>query len=418
MVKKVCRALHGPCVLLLVASSSSPVLAGEEAETEAAAHELVERVAATGRALSANALEVGIVFLVAILTALIAGRIGRFILNRVADSFQQRGRELLAVTFQALGRSAVFVGFAVGVWAGVAYFISYRRLLAPGGIADRATEVLLAIAIGYVAFCLVHAVDAWLRHLAASTKSHLDDMLVPLVRTSLQATVVIFVLLYIAEVLAGRPIGTILAGLGIGGIAIGLAAQDTIKNFFGSLMLFSDRPFEIGDRIVIDGFDGPVEEVGFRSTRIRTLEGYLVTIPNGELASKTIQNIGKRPYIRRLMSITLTYDTPADKMQRAVDILKEILTDHEGMRPELPPRVYFNEFGSTSLNLIALYWYHPADFTAYSIFSERVNFEILRRFNQEGLDFAFPTQTLYLAGDTKRPLLEDALRLSVEMSAE
>ena len=192
--------------------------------------------------------------------------------------------------------------------------------------------------------------------------------------------------------------------MGIGGLAFALAAQDTLKNFFGSLALFTDKPFQIGERVIIDGHDGPVEDVGLRSTRIRTLDGHLVTIPNGELARMTVQNIGKRPYIRRLFNIGITYDTSPEKVEKAVKIIKEILKGHEGMNPEFPPRVFFDKFNSDSLNILVIYWYHPPEYWDFMRFSEKVNLEILNRFNSAGIDFAFPTQTLFLTGDEKRPL--------------
>ena len=120
----------------------------------------------------------------------------------------------------------------------------------------------------------------------------------------------------------------------------------------------------------MDGHDGPVEAVGLRSTKIRTLEGHLVTVPNGELANKTIQNIGKRPYIRRIVDLTITYDTPPEKIDRALEIVKELLDNHEGMDEERPPRVFFNEFNSASLNLRGIYWYHPPNFWEFMAFSE------------------------------------------------
>ncbi len=113
-------------------------------------------------------------------------------------------------------------------------------------------------------------------------------------------------------------------------------------------------------------------------------------------------NISKRPNIRRLLNLGITYDTPPEMAQRAVAILKEILADHEGMDPDKPPRVLFNDFKDSSLNLFAIYWYHPADGWAFDEFGQRVNFEILRRFNEEGIEFAFPSQTVYLAGDDPR----------------
>lgn len=221
---------------------------------------------------------------------------------------------------------------------------------------------------------------------------------------SLRVTIIILVLVEIAHALNDKPIHSIIAGLGIGGLAIALAAQDTIKNFFGSILLYFDKPFDIGDRIYVDGQDGHVEEVGLRSTKIRTLEGHFVTVPNGELANKTIQNIEKRPYIKRIINLTITYGTQPEKVERALEIVKEILNNHEGKHKDFPPRVYFNDFNPSSLNIVVIYWYHPPEYWDFMAFSERFNKEVFRRFNEEGIDFAFPTQTLYLAENPSRPL--------------
>jgi MscS family membrane protein len=141
-----------------------------------------------------------------------------------------------------------------------------------------------------------------------------------------------------------------------------------------------------------------------RSTKIRTLDGHLVTIPNGELANKIIKNIGKRPYIKRTANITITYDTPPEKIEKALGIIKEILDNHEGMNENFPPRVYFSEFNADSLNILAQYWYHPPDYWAFMDFCEKFNKTLFKRFNEECIDFAFPTQTVYLAGDNSRPI--------------
>ena len=229
-------------------------------------------------------------------------------------------------------------------------------------------------------------------------------MLVTMLRKSLRITVVILTVMQAIQMLSDRPLTSVIAGLGVGSLAVALAGQESIKNFFGSLIILADKPFELGQRIQVDGVDGTVETVGMRSTRIRTLDGNLVTYPNGELANKAIINISRRPYIRRVMNLTIPYDTPPDKVRRAVEIVKEVLHQHEGMDPERPPRVFFNEFNAASLNILAIYWYHPPDFFSYLQFSERVNFELLHRFNAEGIEFAFPTQTVFLAGDPKRAL--------------
>jgi len=339
-----------------------------------------------------------------------AGRVLRFALEHSSEQLKQRGREFSSVALASLARAVVPLALVAGLNIGMELLLLNEVV---EGISDTVISILFAIAIAFVAYCLVDVADRWLRSLAGKSESKLDDMIAPMVRTCLQVTIFILLLVQIATILSDKPVTSIIAGLGVGGLAIGLAAQDTIKNFFGSLMIFADRPFELGDRIVIDGHDGPVERVGFRSTTIRTLEGHVVVVPNGELANKTIHNIGKRPNIRRILNIGVTYDTSPEKVERAIEIVRNVLQDHEGMDPELPPRVFFNEFNDSSLNIFAIYWYHPPDWWAYCEMSQRVNMEILKQFNAEGIEFAFPSQTIYFGSDG-----EAAPRAAIAESAE
>jgi MscS family membrane protein len=336
-----------------------------------------------------------------ILAAFLVGKIAKYILQKSATSLEKRDRPVASVTLNAIARGVVFLSAAVGIAIGLTA-LEMKATVAEA--CETLSAILLTIGVGYMLYWLVEVPSTWFARMAEKTESKLDNMLAPIVRKSLRVTVVLLVLVQIAQILSDKPITSVIAGLGIGGLAVALAAQDTIKNFFGSLVLFVDKPFELGDRIVIDGHDGPVEEVGFRSTKMRTLEGHLVTIPNGELANKTIQNIGKRPHIRRIVNITITYDTPPEKIERAIAIVKELLENHEGMHEDYPPRVYLSDLNADSLNIMAIYWYHPPNYWDYMTFTERFNKEVLRRFNEEGIDFAFPTQTMYLAGDASRPL--------------
>lgn len=221
----------------------------------------------------------------------------------------------------------------------------------------------------------------------------------------------------------GFSLATLVAGAGVTGLAIALAAQDTLKNVFGGLLLAMDRPFEVGQRVRMKGYEGFIQEVGLRSTKVRTLKGHQIIIPNDEAARIEIENIGRRPNIRRDLSITITYDTPPEKIARAVDILYEILAVPEAPsgqaekgagpsphpnvavnQPGFPPRVYFNDLNADSLNILVVYWFHPPDHWKSLEYAHRVNMQIMERFNAEGIDFAFPSQTMYLAGDHKRPL--------------
>ncbi len=215
----------------------------------------------------------------------------------------------------------------------------------------------------------------------------------------------------------GFSLATVIAGAGVTGLAVALAAQSTLRNIFGSLMILLDKPFRIGQRVKIGGADGTVEEIGLRSTKIRLLNGHVTSIPNDKVADAEIENIGMRPYIRRVSNITITYDTPQEKIPLAVEIIREVLAVPEGHiasegeahpnacinRPDFPPRVFFNEFNAASLNILMIYWHHPPDYWRFLEFSQRVNEEIMRRFSKAGIEFAFPTQTIHLAGETVAP---------------
>lgn len=342
-----------------------------------------------------------IVLIVVLTITFFLGKILKYFLNRIEPKLVKAGKNMLAVSIHSASRSATFLFFAFGLNIGISF------LLVPEGfesLLNTVLELLIILAIGHLVYRQIDVIDHWLRRFASDDTVNIDDMLIPIVGKSIRVAVVILVMLQSAQALSDQPITSILAGIGIGGLALGLAAQETIRNFFGSLMIFADKPFNVGDLIDLNGTLGSIIEVGVRTTKMRTLDGHVLSVPNGNLASMTIHNIGKRPFIRRVFDVTITYDTPSEKVDRALEILKEILHNHEGLNPNLPPRVYFDDLKSDSLNLKCFYWYHPPDFWKYMEFTQWVNREVLKRFNDEGIDFAFPTQTIHLAGDTNRPL--------------
>lgn len=338
-----------------------------------------------------------IAFFVSVLLSLILGKIARSYMEKAEENPLLRKKKTVRRLVKCLARPAVLAAFTIGFIMGTS-----ALLLSPPLSTAVATvkRILTVLAIGYSVYSLIDLLDCYLEDLSLRTESRLDDMLFPLVGKSLRITIMLVVGLQTIQALSDKPVTSIIAGLGVGGLAVALAGQDTVRNFFGSLVIIFDKPFAIGDRIVVDGHDGPIESVGFRSTKIRTLEGHVVTIPNGELVNKTVQNIGKRPYIKRTANITVTYDTPPEKVQKAIQIIKDILKNHEGMNEEYPPRVFFNAFNDWSLNIMMIYWYFPPDYWEYMAFSEKVNAEILRQFNAEHIDFAFPTQTIHMENAT------------------
>ena len=183
----------------------------------------------------------------------------------------------------------------------------------------------------------------------------------------------------------GIPIGTLLASAGIGGIAVALGAQDTLKNVFATVNLMTDPPFRVGERITFGGYDGVVEDMGLRSTDLRLLDGHLVTIPNQNISGQSVENISRRKYIRRSSEVRIPPDTPYEKVEKAIAIIHERLEGQEIVEPELSPRCFLHELGPSGFSIRVIYWYPPSDTWAFHAFGEKLNLEILRAFEAEGI---------------------------------
>lgn len=272
-------------------------------------------------------------------------------------------------------------------------------------VAGKAADVAGYFAILWYLFRLAFFFENYLKERVERSDKGLGDMLVPFIGKTLRFLIVLVGFAVIIHRLTGLNFGPMIASLGIGGAAIAFAAKESIANFLGSLTIIFDKPFTVGDRIVFDSYDGTVEQVGFRSTRIRTLEGHLVSIPNEKIITSAMENIGQRPYIRWFTNLTIACDTPADKVEQAVRIIRGILENHEGMHPDFPPQVYFNGFNDWSLNIMVIAWYHPPlNYWKYQEWLQQTCLKIMKAFEADGIEFAFPTQTLYVAGDRKREL--------------
>lgn len=221
---------------------------------------------------------------------------------------------------------------------------------------------------------------------------YLDNTLIPIIRRAILGVIwAIGMMMALKNV--GVDVGALIAGLGIGGLAFALAAQDTIKNIFGGITIFTDRPFRIGDRIVVDGFDGFIEDIGIRSTRLRTLEKRLVTIPNYKIVEASIENISKEPMRRVVIDLGLTYNTTPQKMEEAIQLLKTLPARVKNVDPK-EVVAFFSGYGDFSLNIKFIYW--VKDVSKFPETNSNVNLDILHAFNNAGLEFAFPTQTLYI----------------------
>jgi MscS family membrane protein len=260
---------------------------------------------------------------------------------------------------------------------------------------------LLIVVAASLTFLALRVVDLfmgyWRTHTAPNADPTIHQQLFPILRRSLQIFVVIVAVLVTSQNL-GFNITGLIASLSIGGLALGLAAQDTLSNLFGALAVLLDKPFCIGDRIQLEGVDGVVESIGFRSTRIRNLDGHLVTVPNRTIGNATITNISLRPNIRTLINIGITYSTAAEKVKLALRIVEEVYRSHPMTEDAW---ISFNKFGDFSLNIFVVHWWKSTVYKDYLAGMQEMNLELKKRFDEVAIDFAFPTQTVHLKQDSE-----------------
>jgi MscS family membrane protein len=251
--------------------------------------------------------------------------------------------------------------------------------------------VAVAITLIYVAVRLVDLLGIYLDQKYADDPQ-LAKLMVPVMGKTLKVFVIIIGALTAAQFM-GWPVTSVIAGLGIGGVAVALAAQNTFANIIGTITLLADRPMRVGDFIKVDGQEGNVEAIGLRSTRVRTLEGHLVTIPNKIMADSPIVNISRRPTIRHTMTISLTYGTPAARVQEAIQILREVFNTHPLTHEVI---ITWRDYAASSLDICVIYWCKSTDYKLFLGALEEINVEIKKRFDAAKLEFAFPTQTIQL----------------------
>ncbi len=260
-----------------------------------------------------------------------------------------------------------------------------------------AVKLLVSMSGIWSAFRLVDILDALLMNKVSKTATKFDDLLVPMVTKSLKVFVVVIGIVFVADNL-NVDVSSLLAGLGLGGLAFALAAKDLLGNFFGSLTVLLDRPFHIGDWVVIGDVEGSVEEVGFRSTRIRTFYNSLITLPNALLTTTKIDNMGARRYRRMKSMLSLTYATSPEKIDAFCEGVRTLIQLHPYMRKDYY-HVYFNEYGPASLDILVYVFWETPDWNTELRERHRFLVDILRLAKQLDVEFAYPTQTIYLKKD-------------------
>lgn len=325
-----------------------------------------------------------------VIGSVVLGRLVYWIMGNVVRKVTAKTKSNLDdILIDMLEEPLSFAVSILGIW----YGLDSLNLPDVGHVwINRIYYLLIIFNIAWLVNRILDAlIQEYIVPIVEASESDLDDQLLPILKKGIHAAVWLMAII-VGLNNAGYDVGALIAGLGIGGLALALAAQDTVANLFGGITIFVDQPFTINDHIKINAFEGIIEEVGIRSTRIRTFEGRLVTIPNKVFAESAIENVTAEPTRRVIVMLGLTYDTSQERIQEALEILKAI---HAERPEELDEKVItlFDSFGNYSLNLKFVYFIRKGQ----DIFpiTSAINMEILKRFNAAGLHFAFPTQTIH-----------------------
>ena len=324
-----------------------------------------------------------------IVGTLVAAKIVYWVFGRIMKKLTSKTKTRLDdLMVDMLEEPIVLVITIAGVW------FALNRLFFPEKIQEWINTVYWVIITLTVAWLIARLVDALIKEyivpLTRKTEGDLDDQIIPIMRKAIRATIWILGIV-IALNNAGYNIGALLAGLGIGGLALAMAAKDTVANIFGGITIFTDKPFKINDRVKIGGFDGTITEIGIRSTRLKTLENRIVTIPNSKFSDGMVENVSSEPHRKVVLKLGLTYDTTAEKIQNGMKALQAIVDENNSLEDNSV--ISFTEFGDFALGILFIYYIKKDD----DIMGNQtvVNMEIKKRFETLGIDMAFPTQTIY-----------------------
>lgn len=257
-----------------------------------------------------------------------------------------------------------------------------------------AVKILAGAAAVWSAYRLVDLVTIYLHHQANKTDNKVDDVLVPLISKTLKLFVTVVGITFVASNL-DLNVSSLLASLGLGGLAFALAAKDVVQNLFGSVTVIMDQTFHTGDWIVVDNIEGSVEEVGLRSTKIRTFYNSLITLPNSIFINAKVDNMGNRRYRRLKCNVSLTYDTPPDKIEAFCEGVRELVRLHPYMRKDYY-HVYLNSLGASSLDVLVYVFWETPDWSTELRERHRFLLDVLRLAKAQQVNIAFPTQTLHL----------------------
>ncbi len=258
----------------------------------------------------------------------------------------------------------------------------------------RGMQTLIIISFTWIILRIVDFGGLILLQRAALTESKTDDQVIPFVKESVKIIVCIIALFSILGAVYNMNITSLIAGLGIGGLAIALAAKESLENLLGSFTIFFDKPFIIGDLIKVGNVEGNVEKIGFRSTRIRTLEKTFVTVPNKKLVDTELDNLTNREIRRVKFDFGLRVDTPPETLHQVINEIILCINNHPMRFEEVS--VHLFELGSSAINIRVIYFVNAADWNTYMDMRQDINFNIIDIVKGNGAKFAYPTQSVIM----------------------
>ncbi|MCK5080320.1 MAG: mechanosensitive ion channel family protein [Bacteroidales bacterium] len=327
--------------------------------------------------------------LVIIVGTLIAAKALYWVIGRIVKKLTAKTKTKLDdIMVDMLEEPIVLIVTIIGVWFAIG------RLSFPEKIMEWINNLYMVMIVLTITWLLARLIDAIIKEyvvpITKKTKGDFDDQIIPIIRKAIRVAIWVMGII-IALNNAGYNVGALLAGLGIGGIALAMAAKDTVANFFGGITIFTDKPFTINDRVKINGFDGTITEIGIRSTRLKTLENRIVTIPNSKFTDGMVENVSSEPHRKVVLKLGLVYETTASKIQNGMKALQTIVDENEDLEENTV--ISFNEFGDFSLGILFIYYIKKgADIMGVQT---NVNMEVKKRFEEFDIEMAFPTQTVY-----------------------
>ncbi len=345
---------------------------------------------------------------VVLIAALILKRIFAHLFVKVIFPLAARTKSRYDDLFlQSIRKPAEFLLVIIGL------FVAVQILQLPTEPADLQRvaygllKSLVTFDIAWTLFNLVTLLEAFLSGWVSKTESTLDDHLLPFIRKSVRAFIVFLAVIMTIQNL-GYSISGLLASLGIGGLAVALAAKDTLSNIFGSIMIILDRPFRIGDWIKAGDMEGTIEEIGFRSTKIRTFAKTLITVPNNIIANLSVDNISRMPKRRIKLTVGVSYETSPEQMRRAVEAIRNLLRTHPAIDQDFF-LVNFTDFAPSSLDILVYCFTQTTVWGEYLDARQDVCLQIMDILEAHGMEIAFPSRSIYLRHSDEEetlPLLE------------